>query len=97
MRHMHVVHERCLVCVLACCSGVSHIQVFAGQILSSHRRIVDQELPFEMAAFAVVQVAGFAGVEVSCGIVIDLAVDVTVLEVGIRWHFSQPALLAAET
>ncbi len=36
-----------------------------------------------MAAFAVIQVAGFTGVKVSCGIAIDLGIDVTVLQVGI--------------
>ena len=50
--------------------------------LNSSGRIVNQKLPFEVTALAVVQVAGFTGVEVGSGIVIDLAIDVTVLEVG---------------
>ena len=40
-----------------------------------------------MAALAVIQVAGFTGVEVGCGIAIHLAIDVTMLEVGIRVAF----------
>ena len=40
-----------------------------------------------MTALAVIQVAGFAGVEVSAGIVTHLAVNVTVLEIGVGVAF----------
>ena len=40
-----------------------------------------------MAAFAVVQVAGFTDIEVSGWIAIDLAIDITMLEIGIRMSF----------
>jgi len=50
-----------------------------------------------MAAFNVIQVAGLTGQEVCGGIVIDLTIDVTVLEVGHCMHFSHPATFAAET
>ena len=40
-----------------------------------------------LAAGAGPQVAGFAGVKIVCGITINLTVDVTVLEVGVRVAF----------
>ena len=40
-----------------------------------------------MAALTVIKVAGFTGVEISCGITIDLAVDIAVLQVGDRVAF----------
>ena len=82
---MHVVHERRFICVLGFLLGRQFS--FACEKRSSQLRIIDQELPFEMAALPVVQVAGFTGVKVSCGITIDLGVDLTVLEVGVRVAF----------
>jgi len=97
MRHMHVVHEPRLIGILGFLLRRQFSFVSGCEIRSSSGRIINQKLPFEMAAYTVVQVAGFTGVEVSCGIVIDLTIDVTVLEVGHGMAFSQPATLAAET
>ena len=86
VRHVYVVHDGGLV-------RVQLLLLFRKQLLGfffggfeefhSQLRIVNQELPLEVAALAVVQVAGLAGPEVGLGIAVDGAVDVAVLQVGI--------------
>jgi len=87
VRHVHVVHEAGLICVLGGSRGVvccrQRVIVFPG----GHFRIIDQLLPELMAAVAIIEVAGFAGDEIRCGIIIDLARMLPCLRKGMMWHF----------
>src|SRR4030066_1071429 len=79
---MHVIHQPGFICVQGFLLR-GHWS-FGYEIVSSKGRIIDQKLPFEMTAGTIIQVADLTGVKVSGGIVIDLAIDVTMLEEGHR-------------
>ena len=87
MRHVHIVHEGRLISILGLLL-IGRAAFFASRkVRGPGFRIVGGNLPFEMAAFAIIQVTGFTSVEISCCIPIDLTIDVAMLEVWIRVTF----------